>query len=70
MRFSERMGFTPVKELIQVDSMDDDLRVGLWNTFNSVIIDSYTARVPFPYIQTSNHRDFFEKFIVHQWGNY
>jgi len=29
--FSERMGLKPVKELIQKDSMDDDLRIGLWN---------------------------------------
>lgn len=70
MRFSERMGFTPVKELIQVDSMDDDLRVGLWNTFNSIIINSYTARVALPYIYVSNPTDFFQKFIVNQWGNY
>ncbi len=30
MRFSERMGFVPPK-MLQVDSMDDDLRNGLWN---------------------------------------
>lgn len=70
MRFSERMGFTPVKELIQVDSMDDDLRIGLWNTFNSIIINSYTSRFPSPYINTSNPTDFFQKFIVNQWCDY
>ena len=31
MRFSERMGFKPVRTVIQVDSMDDALRNGLWN---------------------------------------
>lgn len=30
-RFSERMGFRPVKSVIQVDSMDADLRTSLWN---------------------------------------
>lgn len=30
MRFSERMGFVPSK-MLQADSMDDDLRNGLWN---------------------------------------
>lgn len=29
--FSERMGLKPVKSVLQVDSMDEDLRVGLWN---------------------------------------
>lgn len=31
MRFSQRMGITPVANVIQVDSMNDDLRAGLWN---------------------------------------
>jgi hypothetical protein len=31
MQFSERMGFKPVKDIIQINSMDDDLRNGLWN---------------------------------------
>lgn len=30
-RFSERMGLRPIKQVIQVDTMDDDLRVSLWN---------------------------------------
>lgn len=30
--FSQRYGFKPIKNIIQIDSMDDDLRVGLWNT--------------------------------------
>jgi len=30
--FSERKGLKPVKSIIQVDSMDEDLRNGLWNT--------------------------------------
>lgn len=33
-RFSERMGFRPVKSVIQLDSMDDDLRNGLWNALS------------------------------------
>jgi len=31
MLFSQRIGIKPVKAVIQVDSMDDDLRNGLWN---------------------------------------
>lgn len=29
--FSQRKGFKPVKSVMQIDSMDDDLRNGLWN---------------------------------------
>ena len=29
--FSQRYGFEPVKDKIQVKNMDDDLRNGLWN---------------------------------------
>ncbi len=39
MRFSQRMGFTPVKDKIQKDGMDDDLRTGLWNVFYSQVLD-------------------------------
>ncbi len=31
LSFSQRMGLEPVKNIIQVDSMDSDLRNGLWN---------------------------------------
>jgi len=29
--FSERKGLKPVKSVVQIDSMDDELRAGLWN---------------------------------------
>ncbi|MBE9594508.1 MAG: hypothetical protein IMF19_13640, partial [Proteobacteria bacterium] len=31
MLFSQRKGITPVKSVLQTDSMDEDLRNGLWN---------------------------------------
>jgi hypothetical protein len=31
--FSQRMGFRPVKSVIQVDIIDDELRTALWNDF-------------------------------------
>ena len=33
MRFSQRMGYKPIREIIQKKSLDDDLRTGLWNVF-------------------------------------
>lgn len=32
LRFSERYGFKPVRETFQIEDMDDDLRVGIWNS--------------------------------------
>src|SRR5690348_16146574 len=31
MRFSQRMGLTPIRDALQKDSMDNALRYGLWN---------------------------------------
>ena len=33
MLFSERMGIKQPKQVLQIDSMDEDLRVSLWNAF-------------------------------------
>lgn len=34
MSFSQRMGIKPVKDTIQINSMDDNLRTSLWNVFS------------------------------------
>jgi hypothetical protein len=38
MRFSQRMNITPIKTELQIESMDDDLRNGLWNCFDLLFI--------------------------------
>jgi len=40
--FSQRMGLTPVKSVIQKDSIDNDLRNGLWN----ILYDYYWSVSP------------------------
>lgn len=61
MRFSERMGIKKPKELIQIDSMDDDLRNGLWN----VIVNIKEL------INTNENRNSIT-FQIHRmiWGDY
>jgi hypothetical protein len=39
LTFSQRMGYTPAALPIQIESMDDNLRVGLWNAFLSGYLD-------------------------------
>lgn len=41
-RFSQRQGITPLKTATQIESMDDDLRVGLWN----ILLILYWRRLP------------------------
>ncbi len=39
MRFSQRMGLTPVRQAIQKDDMDADLRNGLWSVLHKGYLD-------------------------------
>lgn len=39
MKFSERIGKKQIKSEIQLDSMDNDLRNGLWNVINMFILE-------------------------------
>jgi hypothetical protein len=44
MLFSQKIGKTPIKTQLQVDGMDQDLRVGLWNLFNLYFIRPMAER--------------------------
>ena len=46
--FSQRRGLKPIKDVIQIESMDLDLRNGLWN----VVSDYY-----FKHLHTTHNRD-------------
>lgn len=60
-RFSQRYGFRPVKNVVQVDTIDLDLRNSLWNaldifycrTFKHLSVETFTASYyPTPLIRT------------------
>ncbi len=40
MRFSERYGYKPVREIIQKENIDDDLKNSLWNAYHLIILES------------------------------
>lgn len=40
MKFSQRIGKMPVKTVLQVESMDDDLKNGLWNVIKDDCFDN------------------------------
>lgn len=43
MLFSQRKGLKPVQKKFQIDSIDDDLRNGLWNVLHLVVWERYHA---------------------------
>ena len=78
MRFSERMGFKPVKTVIQVDSMDVELRNGLWNALTLFYWKHLDYKTHFTYLKevsrydryTPNPTDEFADLIVDLWLDY
>jgi hypothetical protein len=56
--FSERFGYTSPKEIIQLESMNNDLRIGLWNAVSLLLNRSNT---PLYF-----YRDY-QKFIIKIW---
>lgn len=42
MRFSQRMGQTPIKKLAQIENIDDDLKNSLWNLITMFYLDDVT----------------------------
>ena len=59
-RFSQRKGFKPVAELIQIDSMNSELRNSLWNALDVRIWSS-------DYLHGQNRTGLFSKEL---WFNY
>ena len=43
MKFSQRAGINPEKKLIQINSVDEDLKNGLWNALILCYWNSYEA---------------------------
>lgn len=57
MKFSERMGYTKPKDVIQYDSMDNDLKNDLWNLYYKYYLPSAGV-----YLISSTRVDFRKHF--------
>ena len=66
MRFSQRQGIAPIKTEIQIDSMDDDLRCGLWDGLKI----SYWDTLFGDYISTNTNLNTLFKRIWHSYFKY
>jgi len=78
MLFSQRKGIEPVKNVIQVDGTDDDLRNGLWNVliesyWKSVVIRHFDYNEEMHLFQKRLHSKYFKKpldTIEHKWVDF
>jgi len=64
--FSQRYGHKPVKSIVQIESMDDDLRIGLWNVLESCF---WINAVP-GYLLTSNYNRSVLRLLKHIWSDH
>lgn len=62
MLFSQRIGKRPVKSTVQVDSMDQDLRNGLWNAFQICVGEKIPALL--------SHSQAYESFFSTLWHSF
>jgi len=63
--FSQRKGYKPIKSAIQVESMDDDLRIGLWNALTIY----YWDQVKSEYISSFGNEEI-RILLSMLWQNY
>nr|WP_256833249.1 hypothetical protein [Pseudomonas oleovorans] len=70
MKFSQRAGITPTKKLMQIDSIDSELRNSLWSALTTAYWDNFDKpewyggrRVD--HIIRSNFRDLFDSLWLH-----
>lgn len=65
MRFSERYGYKPVREIIQKDFISQNLKTEIWNNLVIFIFSRYTSILndEIDYIPHSN----LEILVIHLW---
>lgn len=66
MLFSQRYGHKPIKDVVQLDKMDEDLRNSLWNAFDIYFVgEALQGSATY-----STHRDNLLKLIYVLWFDY
>ena len=63
--FSQRQGLVPVSEIIQIESVSNELRVALWNLLDELFWSDPKYMKPGNY-----HYAPFEQFSLHLWADY
>lgn len=68
MQFSERYGYKPIREIIQKESINTNLKNSLWNTISECIFNEYSR----PYLARANlisgsNLESFFKLLFHSY---
>jgi len=69
MLFSQRKGFKEAQKIAQIDSMDDDLRNGLWTSLCECVWNRFHRYDGDTYLEKSNLEDLF-KILWHHYFKY
>lgn len=64
--FSQRYGYKPIKNIVQVEAVDNDLRIGLWNKLDSY----YWSRVANGWALTSDPNKHLRWLLEQMWSEY
>lgn len=64
MKFSQRIGKTPTTKNIQIESLDEELKNGLWNGIKTFVIDHLEKH------KNYSKESEYEMFCVILWHNY
>ena len=67
MRFSERYGYKPVRKVIQIDSIDNDLRNTLWSLVTMFVWDQVRSRSQYDAFEDAPE---IERFCLGIWIDY
>lgn len=66
MKFSQRVGKTTTQKLVQRESIDDDLRISLWNAVTVVYLDRVAFKQRLPrYTRYSSLQEMTKKLWLH-----
>lgn len=70
MKFSQRLGITPIEKMIQIESIDGELRKSLWNALDVYYWETYNGRKwefgeRIDYISGSNLENLFRMLWLH-----
>jgi len=64
MRFSQRIGKRPFGKSLQLESIDDELRIGLWNVYSTHLIGQISGYRSYG---TKSHLDDYFDFLWHEY---
>jgi hypothetical protein len=70
MKFSQRIGITPISKEIQLSSIDQDLKNGLWNIYENLIFNTIFPYVAYVSPYADDFNDNQKAFLHSLWHDF